>query len=63
MKSNEKNNSCPVCRQSPFERRSAKSLKTFFSKININCIHKGCPEHPDYFEYINHIKKCKFKLY
>ena len=56
-------NSCPTCRKTPFQGRNAKSLKTFFNKIKINCINKGCNEHPEYSEYISHIKKCKFRLY
>ena len=62
-KSKEKNNSCPTCRKSPFQGRNAKSVKTFFNKINFNCIYKGCQEHPEYSEYLDHLKKCKFRLY
>ena len=62
-KTKEKKNSCPTCRKSPFQGRYAKSLKTFFNKIKLNCIYKGCNEHPEYSEYISHLKKCKFSLY
>jgi len=62
-KSKEKNNSCPTCRKSPFQGRNAKSVKTFFNKISFNCIYKGCQEHPEYSEYLDHLKKCKYRLY
>ena len=62
-KAKKKQNYCPICRKNPFQERYAKSVKTFFNKIKLNCIYKGCNEHPEYSEYINHLKKCKFCLY
>ena len=62
-KTKETKDSCPTCRKNPFQGRISKSLRTFFNKIKINCIFKGCKEHPYYSEYIDHIKKCKFRLY
>ena len=53
---------CPMCKmQGPF--REAKSLKSFFGKVKINCANKGCKEKPNYFDYLTHLEKCDFRLY
>ena len=54
---------CPLCKITPFDTREAKGLNKFFSKIRIKCIHDNCNEKPEYFDYLNHIENCKYRLY
>lgn len=57
------NDRCPMCKSSPFNIRPSKTLKRFLSKIRIKCIHNNCEERPEYFDFINHIDNCKFRLF
>ena len=55
--------SCPCCKSKKAEFRLTKSLNSFFGKIKIKCINKGCKDKPEYFDYIKHLEKCSYRLY
>ena len=56
-------NSCPVCRQSPFQSTECKTIKKIISKYKLKCPNIPCNENPEYSEYITHQEKCKFRKY
>ena len=52
-----------MCKKQPLQIKEAKSLRALFAKIKIKCIHNNCKRKPDYFDYINHIENCEYRLY
>ena len=56
-------NSCPVCRNSPFQSTESKTIKKIISKFKLKCPNAPCNENPEYSEYIKHQEKCKFRKY
>ena len=54
---------CPLCKSKQFNPRKAKGLKKFLNKIRIRCNNKQCREMPEYFDYVNHLEKCPFRIY
>jgi len=56
-------NSCPVCRNSPFQSTESKTIKKIVSKFKLKCPNFPCTENPEYSEYIKHQEKCKFRKY
>ena len=56
-------NLCPQCRARPLKLEKSKGFKKFFNNIKIKCKNKNCKKIIDYFEYLNHLEKCEFRLY
>ena len=57
------NNFCPLCKSRPINFRKAKGLNKFLNKIRIKCCNDQCKEKPEYFDYVNHLEKCRYRLY
>ena len=57
------NDSCPICRDSPFKTTYSQTTKRLLANIRIKCPNVPCEENPEYFDYISHQEKCKFRKY
>ena len=57
------NDSCPICRESPFKTTNSQIMKRIFANIRIKCPNSYCGEKTEYFDYISHQEKCKFRKY
>ena len=56
-------NTCPMCKQSPFDTTQCKALAKLFKNIRLKCSNESCTANPEYSDFITHQKKCPFRLY
>lgn len=56
-------NTCPMCRQSPFQKTKCMTIKKMLNNIQLRCPNYPCKETPFYSDFAMHLKKCKFKPY
>ena len=57
------NNSCPVCRHTPFQTTQSKTIRKIIDKYKLKCPNIPCDANPEYADYISHQEKCQFRKY
>ena len=60
---NQVNDSCPICRNNPFQSTGCKALTKMFSNIKLTCPNSPCKQKIEYTDYLSHQKKCKYRKY
>jgi len=56
------NNSCPVCRHTPFQTTQSKTIRKIIDKYKLKC--PNIPDaNPEYADFISHQEKCQFRKY
>ena len=55
--------SCPICKNSPFQTTECKTIKKLLAKFKFRCPNIPCDVNPEYSDFLDHLEKCKFRKY